>query len=582
MTGRGKRISHRLGRAQLLAAATGFVLALPSCTSSTGPDAAGVTQPVKQVIDDTRPNILLIVADDLGYSDIGAFGGEIATPNLDALAKKGSQLVNFYVSPACSPTRAMLLTGKDNHQAGFGTMQEVALDEQRGVEGYEGYIPRSVPTIAERLARAGYRTLMAGKWHLGPGPGQGPADRGFQRSFALIEGAANHFGADQTSDYEHYNASPTYRLDGKAVSYPKGQYSSHVFSDQLIDFMQDRQSESRHPFFAYLAFTAPHWPLQAPADAIARNHGKYDTGPGAVARSRMERMKQSGLIRPGFHSRVDTSDKAWSVLSPEARAHEARKMEVYAAMVEEMDAAIGRVIPSLERSGELKNTYIVFMSDNGAEGLTFSRPVNPMEPGKPLPVTIDNSTANLGADDSYFIYGPIWGQASATPFWGTKEHTSEGGIRSAAIVAGPKIPAKTRERSVLHVRDIFPTLLSIAGLGQAPPIADPEMLPINILPLLEDGAEGPTLRKGGLFWELFYRAAWREGNMKAIYQPTRIPVFGKQSKPGDVPWQLYDLAKDPGEANDLAKIDPGELQRLKAEWRRHADKLGVVLLPEDR
>ncbi|WP_170235025.1 arylsulfatase [Croceicoccus sediminis] len=553
----------------------------PGAQLPSTPPAARTATPAA----DTRPNIVLIVADDLGYSDIGAFGGEIPTPNLDALAKNGAQLANFYVSPACSPTRAMLLTGRDNHAAGFGTMVEAAVGDQRGAPGYEGHIPQDVPTIAERLRDAGYRTMMSGKWHLGAAPGQGPSSRGFDYSFSLMQGMANHFGADQSPGFSNNYAAPTYRLNGEVVTYPEGEFSSHVINDRLMSFLPEDSAEgpeARKPFFAYLAFTAPHWPVQAPAEAIARHKGRYDAGPGAIMRDRIARLKETGLVPKGMATRMDLADEAWAKLTPQQRETQARTMEVYAAMVEDMDAEIGRLVDRLKAEGELENTYIVFMSDNGPEGLIFNRPVNPRDPLTPLPVDVDNSVSNIGAANSWLSYGPAWGQASAAPFWGTKEYTSEGGIRSAAIVSGPGIPGGTRERSALHVRDIFPTFLSIAGVEPDVPSPDGEMAPLDMLPLLEDPAEGPMAREGDLFWELFYRAAIRRGDMKAIYQPTRVPVLGPFTAPGEVFWQLYDLAADPGETDDLAAIHPETLEQLKAEWRRHADELGVVLLPEDR
>ncbi len=582
MTSSSDRRGRRLWRSAMVFA---MGTALPACTPGAQfpkmPPVAESENPAA----DTRPNIVLIVADDLGYSDIGAFGGEIPTPHLDALAARGAQLVNFYVSPACSPTRAMLLTGRDNHAAGFGTMVEVAVGDQRGAAGYEGYIPRDVPTIAERLRDAGYRTMMSGKWHLGSGPGQGADGRGFQHSYALTQGMANHFGADQSPGFVRHKAAPTYRLNGQVVTYPQGQYSSQVFSDQLMSFLPDKSShdpQARAPFFAYLAFTAPHWPLQAPAEAIERNRGRYNAGPGAIARGRIERMTRSGLIAADLKTRVETDDSGWSGLNADERARQARMMEVYAAMVEEMDAAVGRIVARLQADGELENSYIIFMSDNGAEGLIFEGPSNRTDRGSPLPVDVDNSIGNIGAANSWVSYGPLWGQASSSPWWGTKEHTSEGGIRSAAIVSGPGIPGGTRERSVLHVRDVFPTLLSIAGIESAAPSSDSEFFPRDMLPLLEDPAEDPLPREGDVFWELFFRAAIRQGDMKAIYQPTRVPVLGKLTAPGEVSWQLYNLAADPGETNDLASRQPQSLADLQSQWRRHADQLGVVLLPEDR
>jgi len=520
-----------------------------------------------------RPNILVIVADDLGYSDIGAFGGEITTPNLDGLALSGTRVLNFYVAPACSPTRAMLLTGRDNHSAGFGTMLEVASPDQRGAPGYEGFLSPGIPTIAERLNAVGYQTMMSGKWHLGPGPDQGPANRGFSQSFALIQGAHNHFGADQSEEFKARRLAPQYSLNGTAVAWPEGGYSSEVFSSQLIQFLAS--ADRNKPFFAYLAFTAPHWPLQARPETIAKYRGRYDRGPDAIVRARMERMAATGLISPNMRTRALGQQQWWDSLTSEQRAHEARKMEVYAAMVEDMDTQIGRVLAELRSDGRLANTLVLFMSDNGPEGLTFDRIIDPKRPTEPLDFHVDNSTTNLGAPNSYFSYGPRWGQVSAAPYWGTKEHTSEGGIRAPLIVVGPNVAARGVVKTPLHVLDLTPTLLSAANVK----IANIKYDGSSFLSALQGK---PVRGRLNMDMELFYRAAARSGNLKAIYQPSRLPIFGEQTKPGEVPWQLYDLAADPGETTDLAATRPAKLRQLKKQWRKYARNVGVVLLPEDR
>ena len=571
----GCKSAGRASRLALAAALTAFVMAgsSPVFAKSGGKPTEPAASAQRA---DTRPNILVIVADDLGYSDIGAFGGEIATPNLDALAMGGTRAANFYVAPACSPTRSMLLTGRDNHTAGFGTMQEVATPDQRGAPGYEGYLPRHVDTIAERLRDSGYQTMMAGKWHLGAGPGQGPSDRGFSQSFALLQGAHNHFGADQSEAFKSRGIAGKYRLNGAPADWPAGQYSSDVFVNYLSDFLD--RTERSQPFFAYLAFTAPHWPLQARPATIARYRGVYDAGPDAIVRARMQRMAEKGLIRADMATRALGQQAWWDSLSPEQRAVEARKMEVFAAMVDDMDSRIGKVLAKLRADGRLDNTIILFMSDNGPEGLVFDRLLNPSNPGEVLDLGVDNSLSNLGAPNSYISYGPRWGQVSAAPYWGTKEHTSEGGIRAPLIVNGPGIAKQALVKQPIHVMDLKPTLLAAAGLReQKVAHAGQSRLPVLSRPSGKPARAGTVMN-----WELFYRSASRIGDMKAIYQPTRIPIFGEQTKPGEVSWQLYDLANDPGETRDLALVRPGTLKRLKKQWRDYARKVGVVLLPEDR
>ena len=540
--------------------------------------AQGATDTQSAPPADRRPNIILIVADDLGYSDLGAFGGEISTPNLDAIALRGTRALNYYVAPACSPTRAMLMTGRDNHAAGFGTMPEVASADQRNASGYEGYLPKSLPTLAERLAATGYLTMMSGKWHLGAGEGQGPSSRGFAKSFALLQGAHNHFGGDQSEEFRRRKIAPQYRLNGTPTAWPTDGYSSQVFTDRLIEFLG--ASDRAKPVFAYLAFTAPHWPLQAHPETIARYRGVYDGGPDAIVSARMQRMTAAGIIPRNMRTRALGDAPRWQALSPEQRRYDARKMEVYAAMVEEMDTQIGRVLAELRAQGRLDNSYIIFMSDNGPEGLVFDRIIDPAHPTEPLTIPIDNSVGNLGAANSYFSYGPAWGQASAAPYWGTKEHTSEGGLRAPLIVAGPGLPAGRTVRDTLHVLDMMPTMLSMAGAKDAAVARGQDG--INVLPALKAEASRRAAAPRTLYTELFYRAAVRTGNLKAIYQPSRLPIFGPPSKPGEVAWQLFDLAADPGETQDLAGKRSKELALMKAAWRRYAATHGVVLLPEDR
>lgn len=295
--------------------------------------AAGLSVPAAAETASRQPNILIIVADDLGYSDIGAFGGEIATPNLDALVKSGIAFTGFYTAPTCSPTRAMLLTGRDNHEAGLGTMAEGIMPDQLGKPGYEGYLSNRTATLAEMMAKAGYATFMSGKWHLGLTEETSPAARGFQRSFALLDGAHNHFGADQDGVYKKSKGGSLYRENGVLVRFPIGRYSSDYFTDRMLDYMQS--ADPVVPFFAYMTFTAPHWPLQAPDAEIAKYRGRYDAGPAALRASRIKRMKELGLRYHASmvcglrmlaldcyagHLRPQGQDPSWCAQSREERA----------------------------------------------------------------------------------------------------------------------------------------------------------------------------------------------------------------------------------------------------------------------
>lgn len=561
-----------LMRASLLA-----VAAVPMivCAAPPTPHAAPPVQAA------ARPNILVIVADDLGFSDLGAFGSEIATPNLDALAARGMKLTSFYTAPACSPTRAMLLSGLDNHLVGLGSMAEGLTPQQRGADGYEGYLSTRAKTLAERLQPAGYTTLLVGKWHLGEQPGHTPAARGFTHSYALLQGAHNHFGADQTPVYRTAGAVPDYEDDGHRVTYPVGAFASDYFSDRMIRYLKDAPKD--RPFFAYLAYTDPHWPLQAPSAMIAKYRGRYDAGPAALREQRLARLQALGLISKDLKPHPLEQDAGWAKLSPEARAKEVRKMEIYAAMVDRMDINIGRVLATLRADGRLSNTLVFFMSDNGPEGLVFDRPINPGSPAQPIDTPTDNSLANMGAADSFFSYGPVWARMGSTPLWGTKEHTSEGGIRVPAIIAGPGVVRGRTSNAVVHVTDIVPTMLAAAAIAPSQ-VMDAAGRPLpgkNWARLLSGQAGAVRTQTDTIGWELFYRSAIRRGDMKAVFQPNRIPLLGPLTKPGEVRWQLYNIARDPGETHDLAAERPSVLRDLQQRWQDYASRVGVVLLPED-
>jgi arylsulfatase A-like enzyme len=519
-----------------------------------------------------RPNILLIVADDLGYSDIGAFGSEIRTPNIDALAQRGTKLTSFYASPFCSPTRAMLLSGADNHQVGFGAMTELVPPEIRQNPGYEGYLnDRAVP-FPELLRRSGYRTYMAGKWHLGTTPDRSPAQRGFERSYALTQGGAGHF--DQTGIITLDPAKTPkalYREDGKEVDLPKDFYSSEFFASRLIDYIGERRSDAQ-PFLAYLAFTAPHWPLQARDEDIARYDGVYDVGYDVIRERRFARMKELGIVGSTVtqHPPHPAWPK-WADLTPHQRKLEAKRMAVYAAMVESMDREIGRVLAHLERIGELDNTFIFFMSDNGADGNT------PADVGATrawIKAKFDNSLANIGRVSSNVDYGPGWAQA-ASPFRLYKAFLYEGGISVPAIAVLPRTSkpagAGRKSDSFAHTMDVAPTILDLAGVAHPGATFDGRpVVPLmgkSMLALLSGQAErvhGPDHVTG---WELQGRKALRKGDWKIVYSNT---PWGRAG------WELFDLSRDRAEQHDLSATHPDKLRELVDEYERWAKRTGTL------
>ncbi|MEN3953301.1 arylsulfatase [Iodidimonas sp. SYSU 1G8] len=522
-----------------------------------------------------RPNFLLIVADDLGYSDVGAFGSEIQTPHLDALANRGLKLNDFHSAPACSPTRSMLLTGTDHHIAGIGTMVEVATPEIQGLPGYEGYLNDRVITVTELLRDAGYTTLFSGKWHLGMTLETSPHARGFEKSFALLPGGHNHYGHGGIGSIR--GGQSLYTENDKFVeTLPPDFYSSDYFTDRLIGFLRERDDDGR-PFFAYLPFSAPHWPLQAPRDVIAKYHGRYDEGPDVLRQERIARLKQIGLVPEYVVAHPVVSEQAeWETLSEEERIISARSMEVYAAMVDRMDWNIGRVVSYLEQTGELDDTVVIFLSDNGAEGsLVEALPILGPKIAEHIRDNYDNSLENIGNGTSYVWYGPRWAQAATAPSRLYKAFTSEGGIRVVSFITWPGFQRQGTIGSAFStVQDITPTLLELAGIEhpgteyQGRRIEAPRG--VSLVPYLNgetDEAHAPDHATG---WELFGRRAIRQGGWKAVYIPE---PWG----PGE--WQLYDLGQDPGETDDLATREPGKLDELLRLWDAYVEETGVFLGP---
>jgi arylsulfatase A-like enzyme len=521
-----------------------------------------------------RPNFLIIVADDLGFSDLGAFGGEIDTPHLDELAMVGVRMTGFHSAPACSPTRAMLMTGVDPHIAGIGSMLEVAIPGFAGAPGYEGHLNERVVTLPELLRDAGYRTILSGKWHLGQTGSSKPEARGFEQSFAFLPAGGSHYGQGDVNRFATVEA--LYEEDGVPVEkLPDDFYSSDYFATKLIDYL-DRPDDDR-PFFAYLPFTAPHWPLQAPDPEIVKYRGRYDDGPAALRVRRLERLAQLGLCDRGVEAHPVVADEPeWNALDAEGKAWSARTMEVYAAMVDRMDQNVGRVVAHLRDTGRYDDTNILFLSDNGAEGAI----VEAMPIYGPIIVDriarhYDNSLDNLGRPTSCVWYGPRWAQAATAPSRLHKAFTAQGGIRVPAFFAGPGVVRQGSVGSVFSTAmDILPTVLEQAGVEPAGaryrgrPVALPRGR--SMAGWLEGNADAVHDIDTETGWELFGRRAIRKGDWKALWLPTPL---------GTGEWQLYDLASDPGEIHDRATEHPGVLDELLAAWHRYVERNGVLTTP---
>lgn len=515
------------------------------------------------------PNLLVIIADDLGgYSDLSAFGSEIRTPHLDALARSGLKFNAFYVAPTCSPTRAMLYTGADAHLAGLGTMDELryASPVPPGTPGYEGYLNFDVVTIADVLRGAGYRTYLSGKWHLGYSDDNNPATRGFERSFALLDGAASHF--DQTG-IKSDMPKARYREDGRSVDLPLDfTYSSDFFADKLLAYL-DQHDASAAPFFAVLAFTAPHWPLQAPQEDIDAYRGVYDAGWEAIRARRIENMKRLGLIDgDSIDDGHEAGWRRWADLDPATRQREAKLMEIYAAMVTRLDRNVGRVLEHLRNTGLDRSTYVMFLSDNGPEG-NDPRAVRGVG-GWVDSARFDNRDENLGKLDSFAWLSPEWAHVSSTPYRLLKGFPSEGGMRVPLLVRRPVTGADQAGTvaQVFNVTDLTATLAALGGVERWPEQRDGRAIaPLNgtpIAPILGQPTQADT--DTVVARELFGRKSLRRGDWKILWiEPPK----------GAGRWQLYNLASDPAEAHDLAAAEPQRLAELTALWEQYAARNNI-------
>ncbi len=511
-----------------------------------------------------RPNIVLIVADDLGYTDLGCYGGDIKTPNIDLLARQGVRFTHFYTAPLCAPTRSMLLSGNDNHVAGMGSMFSVKGTTREGKPGYEQHLTGRIVTIAQILKDGGYQTFMAGKWHLGAEDAYIPYAKGFEKSFALMNGGANHFNNrgiqnDQPSQY---------RQDSQVVRYPEGNFSTDVYSEKMIGFIKAAQRDK--PFFAYLAYTAPHWPLQVPADYIDRYKGKYDMGYDSLRVIRFNRQKEMGIIPKSMELGPRNPDiRPWISLSAEEKKIESRKMEIYAAMVENLDDHIGQLIQFLKDSNLLDNTVIVFMSDNGAAGEDFYN--LPKGPGPYLRAHYDNRYENMGTAGSFVSYGPQWAQAGAAPFKLYKSYATEGGVVAPLIITSKFLSVKHgMNNTFITVMDLAPGFLELAHLNYPVTYQNQKMVPMlgeSFLPCLQGKLNSVHGNKYVFGMEhdgecFIIREHWKITN---ISEP-----FDEQS------FELYDLSVDMGETHDLSKTYPEIFKEMMNEWVIFKKKTGVI------
>jgi arylsulfatase len=512
-----------------------------------------------------RPNILLIVVDDMGYSDVGCFGGEIKTPTIDKLGRSGVRMTSFYAAPSCAPSRCMLMSGTDNHLSGLGTQKEAMAPNQIGKPGYEGHLNNRVVSFATRLRDAGYHTYMTGKWHLGEEVENDPYNRGFEKAYTLLQGGASHFD-DEWMMCANYT--PIYREDGVRTHVPRGFFSSEFYTDKLMEYIDSAGDDK--PFFAYLALTAPHDPLHLPDEWLDKYKGRYDAGWDALRAERLARMKKLGIIPKNTQlSHPPPMVPKWDSLKKEQKRFMARRMELHAGMVENLDHHLGRLVNHLKAKGVYDNTLIIFYSDNGACPTEVHN--YPGTTKEWVERNSDNRYENMGKRGSRISIGMAWSVASNTPLRYFKGFHSEGGMRVPCIITGPGV-ARTGQidSAFANVMDIAPTLLEVAGTSHTERYKGRKVLPLlgkSMLAYLKGKAKFIRDDSEAVGWEQFSRAI-RQGRWKATWI---MSPFGTDD------WQLYDIETDISERNDLAETNPDKLNELILLWEKYSDDVGVVL-----
>ena len=513
---------------------------------------------------EARPNIVIVLVDDAALMDFGVFGGEASTPNIDALAARGTLFRQHRATPFCAPSRAMLLTGMDNHLAGLGTIREVLPPAHRGQPGYTMALEPGIETIATRLKRAGYRTYMTGKWHLGHGEGELPADHGFDRSFILDASGADHW--EDKPYLPYYRDAPWFEGREKA-GLPEDFYSSTFIADQMQTYLE-QDADQAGPFFAYVAFLAIHIPVQAPREFTEKYIETYEVGWNAIREQRWQRAQDLGLIRPGapLSSQPD-SIPLWQDLSKQEQKLAAKSMAVNAGALEAMDAELGGLIDYIKSAGQYENTIFVVTSDHGPEA------------GDPWGQALQwwfgwqgysRDYETLGEKGSYVALGPGGASANAGPAHLFKFHAADGGLRVPLIMAGPGIEPGMTIDAMSVMTDITPTLLDLVNAAASTPDGLP-MTGRSLEPVLSGEAEHIYSAHDAIGFETSGQAALYRGQYKLV---RNLPPHG------DGMWRIFDIMEDPGETRDLAPQRPELMAELMQAYRTYANRVGVLELPK--
>ena len=516
-----------------------------------------------------HPNIVILLADDWGFSDVGSFGAEYATPNIDALAFAGTRFSNFHVAGSCSPTRAMLQTGVMNHRNGLGNMPETIPDQHRGKPGYDTVMNHRVVTIAQLFGAAGYNAYLTGKWHLGSDKTRLPEARGYARAFSLADAGADNF---EQRPIEGMYDTAAWTENGQPATLPRDFYSSTFVVQKMIDYI-DADRASGKPFLASINFLANHIPIQAPDSDIARYAAMYKDGWTALRSARAKRAAVLGIVPVGTPLVTMPTTPDWQMLDAEERAAAVRVMQAYAGMATAMDREVGRLVAHLKATGDYDNTIFVFLSDNGAEP---TDPFHSLRNRLVLGLQYDLATTNIGRRGSFAAIGPGWASAASSPLSGYKFSATEGGLRVPLIIAWPgnkQLRTGGISDGLAHVTDILPTLADLAGVPvhagvwhgkPVEPVTGRSLVPVLT------GQAGNVHGDAPLGYELSGNAALFRGDHKLVRNlaPT-----------GDGKWRLYDIKTDPGETRDLTAAMPDRFAAMMADYRAYATANGVLDMP---
>lgn len=512
------------------------------------------------------PNVVLILIDDAGLMDLGAFGGEASTPNIDALAKQGMMFTNYHTSPVCAPSRAMLLTGSDSHLTGVPNIPEFLSEEQQQLPGYQGVLNDKVQTVATRLKGVGYNTYITGKWHLGHTESTLPSKRGFDRTFILDASGADNYEA---KSYLPIYSKAQWHQDGKHISLPEDFYSSKTYVDKMIEFMEDEE-DKENPFFAYLPFQAIHIPLQAPKKFVDKYKGIYKEGWLTLREQRFEKAKQLGIVPQNMIlGEMLPVLRKWESLSKSDKSEAINDMTVHAAMLEAMDFHIGRYIDYLKKKDLYDNTVFVITSDNGPEGAYPQGSGSFVQWMKWQGYHRDEN--QLGEKGYYGAIGTEFASATASPFAFFKTYTGEGGLRVPLIMAGKNIP-KGKSNAFTIVTDITPTLLEMTGIKPTSLQSDVPITGKSLYPLLKGEVDSVYAHYEPVGIESAGSSALFKGDWKIV----------RNAKPhGDVNWRLYHITSDPGETIDLSKEKPRIFAELINDYVDYTQKWGILEMGYD-